>query len=156
MALPWGGQSHSSHLKWTSRYATSRWSWLYRWNLTWNESITTYQWPSSVISDNLFGLTWKRESDVDVQGYCTTGLTCPLLGRGSALLSFGPSHEETERGLPDGAGREHIFGLSQSSQGNVRPYEMPPQSHDASYTGLTFLPSVSLFPSTVDILSSCS
>lgn len=61
MALPWGGQSHSSHLKWTSRYATSRWSWLYRWNLTWNESITTYKWPSSVLSDNLFGLTWKRE-----------------------------------------------------------------------------------------------
>lgn len=84
------------------------------------------------------------------------GTDVPLAWRGSALLSFGPSHEETERGLPDGAGREHIFGLSKSSQGNVRPYEMPPQSHDASYTGLAFLPSVSLIPSTVDILSSCS
>lgn len=63
--------------------------------------------------------------------YNGTDVPLPLEG-GPALLSLGPSYEETERGLPDGAGPERIFGLSKSSQGNETS---PPVSQEHKLDG---------------------
>lgn len=117
----------------------------------------TYQWPSSVLSDNLFGLTWKRERCRRLR-LLYNGTDVPLAWKGGpALLSFGPSHEETERGLPDGAGQERIFGQAKEMYVPTRcPHSLTRAPPDASCTGLLFLPSVSLTPSAVDILSSRS
>ncbi|TRY65173.1 hypothetical protein DNTS_009414 [Danionella cerebrum] len=54
----------------------------------------------------------KRESDVDVRGYCTTGLMCTSAEKVTSLaFPWCLSPRDGER-LPDGAVRERISGLS--------------------------------------------
>ncbi len=94
-------------------------------NLKWKHCD---KWPSSVISDNLFGLTLKRESNVDVWGYCTTGLTCPLLGRVPSLaIPWSLSRRDGEGFARWSWPRAHLWPIQVKPRKCICPCGTPPQ-----------------------------